>query len=560
MGLLAVPPLDDEPWPTLGPQICDFLHERSIYGPGSLKGEPYRITPEWRALIYRMYEVYPRKVRRPLPGGKDVSVEKHQFAGRRRFKRFGVSVRKGLAKTEAEAEIVYVELHPDGPVRCDGFDSRSNPVGRPVRDPYIPMLAFTVDQVEELAYGALYVICTEGPDADLFDCTNERIIRLSATGRADGKAVPLANSPNARDGARTTLQAFDEPHRLYTPRVVQAHEVMVANLEKRVAEDPWGLYVGTAGEPGQGSIAEGLHQEAEQISRGEIEEPQLGYFYRFASPGFDMDSLDSRVEAVADATGPTGEFGPGQFRSIAKQWDRPKADKQYLERVWLNRWVRSHAQAFDVNRWGKIAVPQPIPAGAFVAAGFDGARFRDSTGIVLTDIETGRQQAWAVWERPLDVDEWEVPESEVTAAWEQIRERFQLWRCYGDPPHWTETFGSWAARWPDQFEEWWTARPRQMAYAIREYREGMDSGAITHTARPDNKTDEAFDRHIAAAGRKDVKIFDDDGRQLHILQKMHPDRKFDLAMCGVLSWKARLDAVKSGARPRAQFVAPMRIR
>ncbi len=36
-----------------------------------------------------------------------------------------------------------------------------------------------------------------------------------------------------------------------------------------------------------------------------------------------------------------GEFGPGQFESIAKQWDRPKADKAYLERVWLNRWRKS---------------------------------------------------------------------------------------------------------------------------------------------------------------------------------------------------------------------------
>jgi hypothetical protein len=73
----------------------------------------------------------------------------------------------------------------------------------------------------------------------------ERIIRLDDRGAPDGKAVPLANSPGARDGARTTFQGFDEPHRLFLPRQVDAHETMVANLEKRVLEDPWGLYVGT---------------------------------------------------------------------------------------------------------------------------------------------------------------------------------------------------------------------------------------------------------------------------------------------------------------------------
>jgi hypothetical protein len=547
VALLVVPSLDEAPWPTLGGQVCDFLEERSIFGPGSLKGEPYRIDDEFRAQVYRAYEVYPKG---------------HPWAGRRRFKRVGISVRKGLAKTEKLAQLTLVELHAEGPVRCDGFDAYGEPVGRPVRDPYIPLLAVTVEQVEELAYGALYVIVTEGPDADLFDSSLERIVRLDEHGRADGKAVPLSNSPGARDGARTTFQGFDEPHRLFLPRAVAAHETMVANLEKRVLEDPWGLYVGTAGEPGQGSIAEGIHAEAELIDRGEIDDPQLFYFYRWAKRNYDMTDLDERIEAVTEATGPIGEYGPGQFHSIAKQWDRPKADKNYLERVWLNRWTRSEAQAFDAIRWAEeLARPEEIPAGAFVAAGFDGARFRDSTGIVLTDIATGLQQLWATWERPVDVEDWEVPEHEVTAAWEQIVDAFELWRCYGDPPHWTETYGSWAARWPDQFEEWWTNRTSHMAKAVRAYREGQATAAVTHVSRPGNPTDEAFDRHVAAAGRKDVNLWDDDGTRLFVLSKIHEDRKFDNAMAGCLSWTAYLDAVKTGAKPRnAEMFVPYRIR
>lgn len=563
--MLIVPPLDDEPWPTLGPQVCDMLEERSIFGPGSLKGEPYVLDDDKRAAIYRAFEVYPKG---------------HQWAGRRRFKRVGISVRKGLAKTEFAAQLAYVELHPEGPVRCDGFDAHGQPVGRPVRDPYIPLLAVTVEQVEELAYGALYVLCTEGPDADMFDSTLDRIVRLSEDGRADGKAVALANSPGARDGARTTFQVFDEPHRLVLPRQLSAHETMVANLEKRVLEDPWGLYVGTAGELGEGSVAEGLHQEAEAIGRGEIDDPQLFYLHRDAGKvhdgddgesGHDLSTLEGRIAAISEATGPIGEYGPGQFHSIAKQWDRPRADKRYLQRVWLNLWVKSGAQAFDVTRWGTLGTPEPIPDGAFVVAGFDGARFRDSTGIVLTEIETGKQQMWATWERPTDsegrdVDDWEVPEDEVTAAWEQITKTFDLWIAYCDPPHWTETVGAWAARWPDQFEEWWTNRVSYMARATRAYREAILSGGISHVSRGDNELDAAFDRHIAAAGRRNVNLWDRDDEtgqevRLFVLQKLHEDRKFDNAMAGCLSWTARLDALKKGAKPRKKptFV-PYRIR
>jgi hypothetical protein len=550
VATLIVPRFDpDAPWPSLGPQICDFIEERFIFGPGSLLGEPAVLDDDKRAAIYTFYEVYPQG---------------HRWAGRRRFKRCGYSVRKGLAKTELMAWIAEGELHPEGPVRCDGFDAYGEPVGRPVKNPYIPLLAVTVEQVEELAYGALYAMITEGPDADLFDATLERIVRLGPTGRADGKCVPLSNSPGARDGARTTFQGFDEPHRLYLPRARQAHETMVGNLSKRVLEDPWGLYVGTAGEPGQNSIAEDQHKEAEDIAAGRIDEPQLAYICRYAGPGYDLTDFDQRLSAVSEATGPVGEYGPGQFDDIAKQWDRRGADKKYLERVWLNRWTRSDEQAFDVtlrdpNRAGHLLVPDPIKRGSFVTAGFDGARRRDSTGIVITDIPTGRQKLWAVWERPLDLAEdadWEIDEDEVTQSVEELHATMDVWRFNGDPPHWTETMGSWAGRWPS-VEEWWTNRIKAMAYAVRGYREAMESRAVTFV---DDDMESIFATHMAAAGRKDTDFVDDAGVKLFILRKIHPERRFDVQMAAVLSWEARLAALKANAQPRRRGTAVRRLR
>ena len=553
--LMVVPGADSVPWPSLGKGICDLIEERGIYGPGSLQGQPYRLDPEFRAFIYRAYEVYPRE---------------HPWAGKRRFKRVGLSVRKGLAKTEKEALIVFAELHPEAPVRCDGFDANGQPVGRPVASPYIPMLAVTVEQVEELAFGALTYIIENGPDADMFDVSQERIVRLDEDGRPDGKALPLANAPGSRDGARTTLNAFDEPHRLYLPRQIQAHNTMDANLPKRPLEDPWSLYVGTAGQPGQNSIAEQIHTEARMIADGQIQRPDLFYLYRTDdNPKRDMESKEERIRAIAEATGPAGEWGPGQFDDIASQWDRPGVDKPYLERVWLNRWVRSTSQAFDINKIKALRRPGTVLAdGAFIGLGFDGARFRDSTGFVGTDMETGLQQLLAGWERPEDLpdeESWEIDEDEVTAALEDILDRFDVWKMYGDPPHWTETMGSWSVRWPDQVEEWWTARPKVMAYTLREFVELIDAGAdsITFGGREDTEQLEDLVRHLGNAGRKDLKIFDDEGKPLWVLQKQdgRQDLKFDFAMAGVLSAKCRLDGIKADAKPRRKTRrAPRRLR
>lgn len=552
MAVLIVPPLDLS-FPTLGPALADFIRDRMIFGPGSLAGQPAELDSEKLAALYRLYEVYPQG---------------HRLAGRRRFQRGAIEWRKGLAKTEFAAWVSACELHPEAPVRCDGFDAHGDPVGKPVAFPYIPMLAHTQEQVSELAYGVLKYVLEEGPDSSLFDCSLERIIRLGPNGQAEGRAVPVANAPGSRDGALTTFQHADEPHRLYLPSHKAAHETMSANLSKRPLEDPWMLYTSTAGQPGQGSIEEDVRAEAEAIARGDIDDPALFFFARWAGPEHvDLEArparenspavtpkhaLANRVVAIADATGPAGEYGPGQFETIAKQWDRPKADKAYLERVWLNRWRKSDSMAFDlVKVEGLMKTGKSIAKGAFVTLGFDGARFRDSTGLVATDIETGLQQLLAGWERPDNApDDWEIDESEVTASLEDALTTYDVWKIYGDPPYWTETMGSWSAKHPDQVEEWWTNRHKVMAYTLREYVEAIDAESISYGGEQDQLDD--LVRHIGNAGRADLRMRDDQGQPLWVLTKQdgHEELKFDYAMAAVLSWKARLDALKAGAKPR----------
>ena len=73
---------------------------------------------------------------------------------------------------------------------------------------------------------------------------------------------------------------------------------MDANLPKRPVEDPWSLYVGTTGQPGQNSIAEDLHTDALNIRDGKNKDPRLFYVYRWADGKYDLDVKEQRLAAI----------------------------------------------------------------------------------------------------------------------------------------------------------------------------------------------------------------------------------------------------------------------
>lgn len=518
-----VPSLEEKPWPTLGPQVCDFIESYLVFGPGDLRGEPARLDAEKRALIYRAYEVYPKG---------------HAQAGRRRFRRVAISLRKGSAKTEFAAWLAACELHPEGPVRCDGFDSRGEPVGRGVTDPYIPMVAYTEEQSEDLAYGALLAILQYSQVAQDFDLGLERIMRVGG----DGKAVALATAPDARDGARTTFQHFDETHRFTLPRLKAAHRTMMANLPKRFRADAWSLETTTAPAPGEGSVAEDTMEYARQVASGKIPDSRLFFFHRQASDAHDLATDEGIRAAVIEASGPVAEWS--DIDGIIEQWRDPTADRSYLERVWLNRLVRASARAFDVERWRELARPEyTVDDGALITLGFDGARYHDSTAIVATEVATGFQWLIGAWEHPAGIEDWEVPTDEVEFAMAEAFRRYDVWRLYADPPYWETHVAKWAGEYGEKRAfAWWTNRLKPMAYAIRGFMNAITAGEVSHDG------DELLLRHMGNACRRMLPSRDEEGRPLWVMTKERQDSPFkiDAAMAACLSWEARGDALASG--------------
>jgi phage terminase large subunit-like protein len=529
--IVTVPKYDGKAkaWPTLGPYVCQWIEDNLVHGPGDMLGERITLDDEKRMLIYAWYEVFPNS---------------HARAGRRRFKRVAISLRKGLAKTELAAFIAAAELSSFGPVRTVGWDRKGYPIGGPIVDPYLALVSYTEEQTEEQAYGALRVILTESPIAKDFDIGLERVMRKDG----HGKAEALATSPNAADGARTTWQLFDETHRLSQPRLKKAHETMLANVAKRRTADAWTMETTTAFAPGEKSIAESTMEMAEAIIAGKAKDDAFFFFHRAASDGHDLTTAKGARAAVVEASGPDG-LKYGDLDEIVRQiLHPPNGDQSYSERVWTNRLVRSADKAFDSVRWKHLAKPgYVIPKGAAVTLGFDGARHRDATALIATEIITGVQVLLGLWEQPFGEagKEWAVPEDEVSAKVAEAFKTFKVWRLYADPPYWETTVNKWAGEFTeDRVISWATNQESRMGPAVRAYSNAMRDGDVSHDG------DERFARHIGATYRRTVNVRNDKGEYepFWVLQKERKDspNKIDAAVAGVLSWRARLDALTAG--------------
>jgi phage terminase large subunit-like protein len=400
------------------------------------------------------------------------------------------------------------------------------------------MVAYTEEQSDELAYGALMIILGYSSLAGDFDIGLERIMRAGG----DGKAVSLATSPDARDGARTTFQVFDETHRMNMPRLRAAHRTMLANIPKRQKADAWSLEITTAPTPGEGSIAEDTMDYARQVAGGAIKDSRLFFFHRQASDDHDLETAEGVRAAVMEASGPAAAWS--DIDTICEQWQDPTADRSYLARVWLNMLVRGSERAFDVGRWKELGRDgYIIPKRAMITLGFDGARWHDSTGLVATEIATGFQQLLGLWEHPHNIEYWEVPADEVKDAVELAFATWDVWRMYCDPPYWETIVAEWAGQFGDKkVLEWWTNRQKAMSYAIKAFETAVTAGDLSHDGSA------GYTRHIGNAVKKILTIRDEEGKPLYTIYKERPDspHKIDAAMAGILSWEARGDALAAG--------------
>lgn len=475
---VVVPALDARPWPSLGGHVCRFIREQLVHGPGDVLGQPADLTEELEAFIWRSYEVYPRG---------------HRMAGRRRFKRVCLSRRKGYAKTELGAWIAIAELDPDSPVRCVGWRKATGddedegyakgewvPVGGPVLDPYIPLIATTEEQSDELAFTAVHDVLELCELGSRYDVGLERV----APRGAPGVLQALAGSPTARDGARTTFQLFDEPHHMVSERMKSAHRTMLRNMPKRVAADAWTLYTTTMYEPGAGSIAEGLHAYAIDVLQGRVDDPSLYFDHRQAALLHDLNRRRELIRAIEEASGDALSFA--DVPAIAQQYLEPDANRPEFRRFWLNQRWKSARRWLDRDTIGGLVqagrYPDGPPDGTRIVLAFDGSYQRDSTALIGATVEDKPHVfAVGVWEKPLSapVGTWRTPRNEVDGVLAEAMERWDVVELAPDPPGWHREVEDWEATYGETVVRFETNQPARMGPAADTFENAVKEHDLT---------------------------------------------------------------------------------
>jgi len=524
---------DPKRFVSLGFEAIDWIEAYLCHGPGDVQGEPLVIDDEMAAFIVRAYELDPE-------------------TGRRKVNRAFLSRPKGRAKSEIAGALVCFEAL--GPCRFDGWNADGEPVGRPLTYPFIRCMATeegqagnTYDNVTAMLSHLVEHFGDEFPSIDLGRGaqTSSRIFI-----EGGGEIRPSTASSASKDGGKESFSVFDETHLYVMPETRAMHKMVRRNLVKRKAADPWSLETSTMYAVGENSVAEGTHQYYEAIQAGKVKDGGLLVDHRQAPHVEDLMDDAQLLPALEYVYGDAASWM--DLERIASEMREPDADPEDSRRYFLNQRGTRSGKAFDAGRWAELAKPDfVVPKKDAISIGFDGARFRDATALVGTHLETGHQWVIDAWEAPVlkkEAERWEVPANEVHAALEAAFDQWRVIRVYADPPYWEETVSAWSGKYGEKIVvEWWTHRPRPMAFALRAFRNAQVDGSLTHDG------DKLYARHIANAVKRDARVKDDDDKPMWTIQKDRHDspRKIDAAIAGCLSWEARLDAITEGLnKPR----------
>lgn len=414
------------------------------------------------------------------------------------------------------------------------YDS-GEPMGRPWETPHIQITAFTEDSTAN-TYGLLRPMIRLGPLGDVIPKTGEEFIR-HPSGHEYALIDTVTSSDRARLGGRPTFVPQDEVG-VWTPStgMVKLADTQYRNL---------------AGMGGRASLTTNAWDPAQHsVAQREFESAAKDIYRQFVEPPKSLSYANKRERhkihrLVYPPDTLRGNGGHIDLDAIeAEAVDLLAKDPAQAERFFGNRPVKGAGAAFDVTRWRDLAVTRvhDIPERALVVLGFDGSRLHDTTALVATEVASGYQWPLGIW-APVNG---EVPVDRVEAAVVEAFERYDIWRLYADPPYWESWIAGWAGRWgKERVIEWWTNRPKAMAYALRAWSAALAAGEVSHCPEAEPLC-HILAEHVGNAIRHETG-YRDDGGNLWTIEKEHSARKIDGAMAAVLSWEARNDALTAGA-------------
>ena len=423
-------PTEERPFPSLGEQIVDWIEEFLVHGPGDVVGEPIDLDDEFYAFIIRAYRINPE-------------------TGRRLYRRAFLSRAKGRAKSELAGMLVCAEAL--GPVRFGGWNADGEPVGRPVKSPFIRCLATeegqsgnTYDNVAVMMEHLTNEHGDEFPGID-FGRTAQSSSRIILHHQF-GEITPSTASSAAKDGGKETFAVFDETHLYTLPELRRMHEVVRRNLRKRRAAEPWGLETSTMYEKGQESVAEKTHAYHQAIVEGRIRDSEaagLLFDHRQAPDGTDLTDREELIEGLRAAYGPAAEW-MDLDGIVAEIWD-PQSDPADSRRYWLNQPTVAEDQLVSPEEWSLCESESCLQDGDEITLGFDGGKTDDATALVAQRVSDRLVQPIGIWERPTGAAgrTWQIDQRIVSDMVDNTFARFKVVGFYADVALWESRIEQW---------------------------------------------------------------------------------------------------------------------
>jgi phage terminase large subunit-like protein len=516
---------------SLGPQLIDWAEHFLVHGPGDLQGEPLKFDNDFYRFVARMYAL--------------------DTAGRRLYTEAFLSRAKGCAKSELAGCACCWEFI--GPCRFDhwavagevsywGYEyAEGEPVGRPVVDPFIRILATEEDQTGNTYDNVAYMLehLCKGPGAFHFPKIDYGRSWQSSTRvflQGGGEIRPSTAGAASKDGGKETFCVADETHLYVTTELRKMFEVVTRNMgSKRKLSEPHMLQTSTMYAPGEDSIAERTHVAHES---GTLKGVLFDHVQGPEVKNMRHTNVLREALRIAYRDRPWIDYE----RLIALAQD-PRTAVSDVLRYCLNRPTVPENAWIDPDSVKAATVTETEPgdsippAGSTIAMGFDGSISEDWTALTGCELHTGRVFVIDYWDPDASG---EIDQDDVDAAVDWAFKEYDVVLFYGDPARWGSWLAGWARRYGTKIvREFWTHRETEMARATLELHTAIITRQVSLADQP------MMRRHFlnARKRRHPAGI---------LIKKDRPNspRKIDIAVSAILAYAARNKALAAGLGKR----------
>ncbi|MDX3206057.1 terminase [Streptomyces scabiei] len=497
------------PHPTrsLGYQIIRWAQKYIVQPDGEDAGQPWKFTPEQLRFVLWMYAI--------------------DENGRWLYRTAALRRAKGWGKTPLLAALCIVEFV--GPARFSHFDENGMPVGKRVPLPLVQIAATSLDQTANTRDMIRGMLAESPAEAEYNIEIGKGLIQFK-DGRP-GRIEPVTSSSRGLEGARPSFVVCDEVHHwIESNQGVYVWETLDRNVQKTAGAGSRLIETTNAYNPNENSIAQRTH-EAVVGGAG-----RLLYDCVEAEKDVDLKDREAVIAAIIDAYGDSHWV---DVEGIADAIQDPRTPAAVAYRFYLNN-IQENADGWmSKDEWELcFQDDDPIRPGDQVAIGFDGSIRGDATGLVGCRLRDGKLFLLHLQENPRNPNQpdWEVDVLAVEAAVANAFRMYQVEWFYGDPPYWQEAIGRWSIEHGDDYVfEYWTNKPTRMAQATERFR----TAAMVQDLKHDGNED--ISRHVLNAVTREVPQ-----GTLIIKDSPRSKKKIDLAVCSILAFEARADAIADG--------------